>query len=89
MKDDISVLTAADKETITIGDRITYAIKIFMTDKITDVDVMQTVDFSPFELKDYKVYKDEVLKDGRVLKRVDYEITIYKTGEFSIPNNIL
>jgi len=81
----ISVLSVADKEKITVGERITCALKIFMTKEIKDVSLDQNSKIDPFVIKDYKIYKDEVLKDGRRLKRVDYILTIYDTGKYVIP----
>jgi hypothetical protein len=83
---DINVSVFMDKNEITIGSRIVLAVKVFVTDNIASVNLEEIVNLAPFEIKDFKVYKDKKIDDGRILKRIDYIVTSYETGEYEIPS---
>ncbi len=81
----ISIMSVADKDTITVGEKITLAVKVFLNDKIKQAAFSGNINFFPFELLDYIVHEDEILDDGRIQKRIDYIVTIYDTGDFELP----
>ena len=80
----IEVQSEVDTSTITIGDRINYSITI---DRDKDLRIMKPgegLNLGMFEIKDYKFY-DPVEKDGRLIEKYEFNISVYDTGKFTIP----
>ncbi len=80
----IEVNSAVDTSIITIGDRIKYTLTI---EHKTGMRVEQPgagINLGQFEIKDYKIY-EPVKKDGYLLLRYEYVISVFDTGSFTIP----
>lgn len=80
----IEVQSEVDTSTITIGDRINYSITI---DREKDLRIMKPgegLNLGMFEIKDYK-FRDPVEKDGRLIEKYEFNISVYDTGKFTIP----
>lgn len=81
----VSIRSSVDKAKITVGDPITYTLSVTREESVK-VDLPQLgINLGGFEIRDYKK-EEKRLKDGRILDRVDYLITIYQTGEFELPS---
>jgi hypothetical protein len=80
----IEVNSTVDTSVITIGDRITYSISIEHADTLRVAQPGEGVNLGQFEIKDYKIY-DPIKKDGRILKKYEYVISVFDTGKFTIP----
>ena len=80
----IEVQSEVDTSTITIGDRIKYSITI---DRDKDLRIMKPgegLNLGMFEIKDYK-FHDPAEKDGRLIEKYEFTISVYDTGKFTIP----
>lgn len=80
----IEVQSEVDTSTITIGDRINYSITI---DRDKDLRIMKPgegLNLGMFEIKDYK-FHDPLEKDGRLIEKYEFNISVYDTGKFTIP----
>lgn len=80
----ISIISSVDRSTITIGDLITYTVKIEHDETINVILPSLGENLGEFEIRDYTVY-DPVREKDRTLDRVDYIISTFETGEFEIP----
>lgn len=80
----IEVQSKVDTSIITIGDRINYSITI---DRDKDLDIKKPgegLNLGMFEIKDYE-FHDPVEKDGRLIEKYEFNISVYDTGKFTIP----
>lgn len=83
-QDKISVESTIDKQTITIGDRITYTV-IIVADTSLVVDSLTVgTNLGSFEVKDYKPRKSSI-KNGSRTSTESFEITTFTTGDYRIP----
>jgi hypothetical protein len=80
----IEVHSEVDTSTITIGDLINYSILIDRAKGLEIAKPGEGLNLGQFEIKDYK-FHEPVEKDGRILERYDYTISVYDTGKFTIP----
>jgi len=80
----IEVQSEVDTSTITIGDRINYSITINRDKDLRIMKPGEGLNLGMFEIKDYK-FHDPVEKDGRLIEKYDFTISVYDTGKFTIP----
>ena len=80
----ISIISSVDRSTITIGDLITYTVKIEHKKTINVILPSLGENLGEFEIRDYTVH-DPVKDKDRILDQVDYIISTFETGEFEIP----
>ena len=80
----IEVKSEVDTSTITIGDLINYSIIIDRDKNLRIMKPGEGLNLGMFEIKDYK-FHDPVEKDGRLIERYDFTISVYDTGKFTIP----
>jgi hypothetical protein len=83
-QDRISVESTIDKQTITIGDRIAYTVKITSDTSLVVDSLTVGTNLGSFEVKDYKPRQSSV-KDGSRTSNESFEITTFTTGEYTIP----
>ena len=82
--DSITLFSSVDTSEITIGDKITYSLKI-VHEKDLEVDLPSPgSNLGQFDILDYKEQKP-VEKDGIVTRIIEYTISNYAVGEYSIP----
>ncbi|RMH62361.1 MAG: hypothetical protein D6677_09955 [Calditrichaeota bacterium] len=81
----LEIRAVTDTNRITIGDRIHYTVAVSHGGSVRIRQVENLVDFSPFEVKDFKKNMPEANKDSSVTERFEYTLTIYDTGHYSIP----
>jgi len=80
----IEVQSAVDTAIITIGDRIHYTLTI---DHVSGMRIEQPgpgVNLGQFEIKDYQISDPEEYDNRRIL-RYEYVISVFDTGNFTIP----
>lgn len=80
----IEVEASVDKSVITIGDRVTYTLKIDRAKGLRVHDPGKGTNLGMFEIKDYTIH-DSVEANNRVIQQFDYVISVYDTGTFVIP----
>ncbi len=80
----IEVTAQVDTAQITIGDRITYSIIIDRAKDLRIIRPGEGINLGSFEIKSYHFPKP-VEKDGRIIERFDFTISVYDTGTFVIP----
>lgn len=83
-QDKISVESTIDKQTITIGDRITYTVKIASDTALVVDSLTVGTNLGSFEVKDYKPRQSSV-KSGTRTTTESFEITTFTTGDYTIP----
>ncbi len=83
-QDRISVESTVDKQSVTIGDRINYTVKI-TADTVLVIDSLAVgTNLGMFEVKDYTPRSSE-LRDGMRISSESFEITTFTTGDYQIP----
>jgi len=80
----IEVTGEVDKSVITIGDRITYSLKIKRDKNLRIEQPGPAANLGSFEIKDYEIH-DPVEEDGNIVEQYDYVISVFDTGKFVIP----
>jgi hypothetical protein len=80
----IEVEASVDKSVITIGDRVTYTLKISREKGMRIREPGKGTNLGMFEIKDYVVH-DSVTVKNRIVQQFDYVISVYDTGKFVIP----
>jgi hypothetical protein len=80
----IEVRSVVDTSLITIGDRVNYSIIIDRKKGLRIEKPGQGINLGGFEIKDYN-FPEPQEKDGRVIERFDYNISVYDTGKYTIP----
>jgi len=80
----IEVQSRVDTSVITIGDQITYSIIIDRAKDLRIIRPGEGLNLGSFEIKGYHFPKP-VEKDGRIIERFDFTISVYDTGSFVIP----
>lgn len=83
-QDKISVESTLDKQTITIGDRVRYTVKISSDTSLTVDSLSVGTNLGMFEIKDYKPRESSV-KDSLRVTTESFEITTFTTGDYQIP----
>ncbi len=83
-QDKISVESTIDKQTITIGDRITYTVRISSDTSLTVDSLTVGTNLGAFEVKDYKP-RQTTIKNGTRMSTESFEITTFTTGDYTIP----
>jgi hypothetical protein len=81
----IEVTAEVDKSVITIGDRITYSLKIKRDKNLRIEQPGPAANLGMFEIKDYKIH-DPVQENGNIVEQYDYVISVFDTGKFVIPS---
>ncbi len=81
----IEIRTRVDTNRITIGDRIHYTVLIDHAPYVRVERPGDGVVLEPFEIKDYRFPKQEVLQGDRRRERFEFTLTVYDTGRFEIP----
>ena len=80
-----SVTVQVDKESITIGDEITYELRITHGSHVVVELPKEETDFSPFELKRYRpLPRREV--GNQITEGTRYFLTIFRLGTWKIPS---
>lgn len=82
----ISVESYVDRATITIGDRILYTVIVTSDPEVKLEPLALGSNLGAFEVKDYKIYDQEKTKEGKNVKKSEYLITTFTTGEYVIPS---
>lgn len=80
----IEVTAEVDKSVITIGDRITYTLKIKRDKNLRIEQPGPAANLGMFEIKDYDIHKP-VEDNGIIVEQFDYVISVFDTGKFVIP----
>jgi hypothetical protein len=83
-QDKISVESSIDKQTITIGDRVDYTVKITADTSLAVDSLPVGAVLGEFEIKDYKPRQSTVSAGLRVSTE-SYELTTFTTGDYKIP----
>ena len=80
----VTVESMVDSNRILIGDVITYSV-IVTHDPQVELDMPELAEnLGQFELRDYEE-REPLKTNGEVVKRVDYKISTFESGEFEIP----
>lgn len=80
----IRVQAEVDKSIITIGDRLTYTLTIDHQEAIRIEQPGPGANLGQFEIKDYQIH-DPAKKNGNIIQKFEYEISVFDTGRFIIP----
>lgn len=80
----IEVTADVDKSVITIGDQITYSLKINRDKNLKIQQPGPAANLGMFEIKDYEIY-DPVEENGNIIEQYDYVLSVFDTGKFVIP----
>lgn len=80
----IRVQAEVDKSIITIGDRLTYTLTIDHQEGIRIEQPGPGANLGQFEIKDYQIH-DPTKKNGNIIQKFEYEISVFDTGRFVIP----
>lgn len=79
------VTASVDKDTIYIGDLITYTLTITHAPEVSFQPPPPAANLGQFEVRDYQVLPDEELRDGHLHSRVRWLISTFTTGDLQIP----
>lgn len=82
----ISVRAVVDRDSMTIGDVITYDLVIAHPQEMHVEPPQLGADLGPFEIRDRQVLPQRELKDGRLESRFRYLISVFETGQQIIPS---
>ncbi len=80
----IRIQAEVDKSIITIGDRIHYILTIEHAQNLFIQKPGPGANLGMFEIKDFTIY-DPVEKEGKIIQKFEYEISVFDTGRFVIP----
>ena len=80
----IEVRSVVDTSVITIGDRVNYSIIIDRKKGLRIEKPGAGLNLGGFEIKDYD-FPEPLEKDGRIIERFNYNISVYDTGKYTIP----
>jgi hypothetical protein len=80
----IRVQAEVDKSIITIGDRLNYTLTIDHQEGIRIEQPGPGANLGQFEIKDYQIH-DPAKKNGNIIQKFEYEISVFDTGKFVIP----
>lgn len=80
----IEVRAEVDTSVITIGDRITYSIIIDRAENLRIARPGEGLNLGQFEIKEYD-FPEAQHKNGRVIERFNFNISVYDTGHYAIP----
>lgn len=83
-QDRISVESKLDKQSITVGDRVTYTVIITADTTLTVDSLAIGSNLGAFEIKDFTPRESQLAEGLRIYKQ-SYEITTFTTGEYQIP----
>jgi len=82
--DEVTLSTSVDKSEITIGDKITYTLKITYEKGIEVTLPSPGKNLGQFDILDYNE-PPPTEEDGKVIKIIEYIISNYAVGEYKIP----
>lgn len=80
----VIVLQSANK--IQIGDSVTFAIKVYTSPQIDDVQFPYQLKLTSDQQVNFNVYPPETIADGRLEWRIDYIVHYYNLGDFDFPS---
>lgn len=80
----IRIQAEVDKSIITIGDRIHYILTIEHARNLFIQKPGPGANLGMFEIKDFTIH-DPVEKEGKMIQKFEYEISVFDTGRFVIP----
>jgi len=83
-KGKVSIESSVDRSRITIGDLITYTVKITRDPDVKVELPGLAANLGQFEIRDYKVHEPRKEK-GKIIDQFDYIISTFDIGEFEIP----
>ncbi|MEW6238205.1 MAG: BatD family protein [Candidatus Omnitrophota bacterium] len=75
-----------DRNDILIGDNIRLAVSITHDPSVSILERNEALNLGQFELKEVNPAKEETLADGKKRRSIEYVISTYFTGEFTIPS---
>lgn len=78
-----SVESKIDKNTITIGDVVTYSVTVTHNPDVK-VDIPLAGNLGAFEIRDYQQFEPQKV-DGQIVEHIDYLISTFDVGDFEIP----
>ena len=81
----ISIESAVDRSTITVGDLVAYTLTLRRGARDQVEKPPMAINLGQFEIRDYRVLEPRRMKDGRIEEKTEYLITAYKTGDYEIP----
>ena len=82
-KDKLDVTTQVDKTQIRVGDPVQFDILLEKKDDIRIVIADSDINLAPFDVLDIDRSIEEY--DSKIIEKISLKISIYETGEFSIP----
>lgn len=80
----IRIQAEVDKSIITIGDRIHYILTIEHAQNLFIQKPGPGANLGMFEIKDFTIH-DPVEREGKIIQKFEYEISVFDTGRFVIP----
>jgi hypothetical protein len=84
-EDEISIQVSVDRDTITIGDVVTYDLTINHSQEVLLETPQLSSNLGPFEVRHGQVLPQRKLEDGRLESHFRYVISIFTTGQQVIP----
>ena len=81
---EVRIETSVEPTEITIGDIITYHVKLSRPEGVRFPDGRRITGLSPFEILDVSNLSEEKTQ-GRILTEDVYRITVYETGDHRVP----
>jgi hypothetical protein len=82
----ISIQASVDKDSITIGDVITYDLMMTHSPEMFVEPPQLGANLGPFEIRDRRQLPQQKLEGGRLESRFRYVISIFETGQQMIPS---
>jgi hypothetical protein len=80
----IEVESKIDRSEMLIGDVIQYSILVKHDPDIQVKELPMAANLGQFEIRDYTVHDPEK-SNGKIIERIDYQISTFDTGEYTIP----
>jgi hypothetical protein len=80
----VSLSSSVDKSTITIGDIITYSIRVTHDEDVQVALPGFGANLGQFEIRDYEPFEPKKV-DGKIITEGQYTISTFMTGEFEVP----
>jgi hypothetical protein len=80
----IEVESMIDRSEMLIGDVVQYSINVKHDPDIKVKELPMAANLGQFEIRDYTVH-DPQRNNGHVVERIDYQISTFDTGEYTIP----
>ncbi len=84
-QDQIIVTEAVDRQTVYIGDVITYMVTIERDSSLDVTPPLVGANLGYFDVKDYHVGEEKKISGGRMRQTLEFKIRTFTTGEYKIP----